>query len=278
MLQLTPKKLEEIDFSAYGRVYRLGKTGAAAFTDANLMLRAYKLGATHSGSGRFICSAMERHVSTEEILFAGDSALALCLSDDDPYSPPHACNLLCVVLEPGDVVVLNKGVWHDACRGLDGRDTLYYFMALNNGEPSELEWTKVQPEGVEVLSDCSAAAYSKTKHGAREKAVSSLFCRNSIFAEGLVSGAEWECWQTENVCPGFPVRLGFIPICGGKAVELRAGKAGEEFLLCVDAPMELNFEDGSNTDLLPGEYISVRPGTAYSASSATDTWCYLMVR
>jgi ureidoglycolate lyase len=31
--------------------------------------------------------------------------------------------------------VINRGIWHDACRGLD-RETHYYFLSLETDEPA----------------------------------------------------------------------------------------------------------------------------------------------
>lgn len=277
-MQIKPQQISEIDFSAYGRIYHLGGSLGFRFTDADLMERAYKLGMTHSGAGSFKCSAMERHVSTEEILFAGDGTLALCVSLDSPAAAPEAGNILCVLIEPGDVVVLNKGVWHDACRGLEGKDTLYYFMALNNGEASELKWVKVQPEGPEVQLPCAQAAFDMENHEIRPDAESSLFIRRSLMAEGYMTGPEWECWQTGTVCPTHPARLGFAKLKAGETLERVSCEDAGELLLCGGAELLLSFNDGTAVDLLPGELISIVPAANYAVTAKEDGWCYLLVR
>ena len=42
---------------------------------------------------------------------------------------PHSDTVEAFVIRPGQVAVMNRGVWHDACRGLAG-PTAYYWMAI----------------------------------------------------------------------------------------------------------------------------------------------------
>ena len=52
-------------------------------------------------------------------------------------------------LNPGDAIVLKKGIWHDACHCVDG-ETMYFFLSYTNGEPSETTWLSVVPDPVSV--------------------------------------------------------------------------------------------------------------------------------
>jgi hypothetical protein len=52
-------------------------------------------------------------------------------------------------LEPGDLVVLRRGIWHDACHCV-GEKAMYYFLSLTNGAPEETAWLPVLPEPVMV--------------------------------------------------------------------------------------------------------------------------------
>ena len=52
-------------------------------------------------------------------------------------------------MEPGDVVVLHKAIWHDANHAID-KPTLYYFLAKSTDDPREIEFVDIQPQPVFV--------------------------------------------------------------------------------------------------------------------------------
>jgi hypothetical protein len=52
-------------------------------------------------------------------------------------------------MEPGDLVVLKPGVWHDACHAAD-KHAMYFFLSYSNGDPSETAWIAVSPAPVRV--------------------------------------------------------------------------------------------------------------------------------
>ena len=57
--------------------------------------------------------------------------------------PPQAEDVRAVILRAGDVVVLNRGIWHDACRGL-GRPSAYYYLAsCDQGKPGHVVFIPV---------------------------------------------------------------------------------------------------------------------------------------
>lgn len=124
--------------------------------------RPLRLGLTYSTGGSFICDQMERHNSTEEYLFSGESEIILAVSDSPPQGQPHSESIKAFRLPPGTVVSLRPGIWHAACHS-PGMDSFYYFMAHNNGQPDETKWFHVIPEAVAVncegLSDCANADF-----------------------------------------------------------------------------------------------------------------------
>lgn len=98
---------------------------------------------------RFTVRSMERHNTTEEILFAADRPLVLSVAGSDPYGDPLAEDVRSFLLYPGDVVRMNKGIWHDACHAVEGH-AFYYFMAHGTGKGDEIVWHEVQGPPVEV--------------------------------------------------------------------------------------------------------------------------------
>lgn len=107
---------------------------------------------TCKASDQFDSISMERHMLTEEPQFCGDGEMVLTVADSDPDQYPREEDVRAFILKPGDVVVVSKGIWHDANHGVD-RDTYYYFLATNK-EPDnlrEIEWVNIQPEPVRVI-------------------------------------------------------------------------------------------------------------------------------
>lgn len=52
-------------------------------------------------------------------------------------------------MEPGDLVVMKRGIWHDACHAVEGH-AQYYFLSYSNGDPDETAWKQIQPAAVQV--------------------------------------------------------------------------------------------------------------------------------
>lgn len=84
---------------------------------------------------------MERHQHTSEALFCAADPVCLFVADTGG-DRPSADDVRAFILEPGSVVVLRRGVWHDACRGLN-RPTPYYWIA--NADPQITDpWVDIE--------------------------------------------------------------------------------------------------------------------------------------
>lgn len=99
------------------------------------------------GNGDFQSVSMERHFLTMEPQFCGDGDMVLTVADSDPEICPREEDVVAFLMKPGDVAVLNRGIWHDANHGVD-KDTLYYFLAENSTDPRETEFVSIEPEAV----------------------------------------------------------------------------------------------------------------------------------
>lgn len=145
-----PIRLDEIDFSPYGSYHAFDyKRHTLCESEEPILKRPLYLGITKCGSMPFVSLLMERHISTEELLFPGDKPLVLAIANSDPEDKPRTDDVIAFYLRPGELVALKPGVWHDACRAVQG-DTYYYFMAKNDGSPRETEWVGIAPEGVRI--------------------------------------------------------------------------------------------------------------------------------
>ena len=81
-------------------------------------------------------ASMERHTKTKELMVCGnDRPIVVALADSDPAGHAKAEDVQAFILEPGEILVINKGIWHDACRALDSA-THYYFLSLETDEPA----------------------------------------------------------------------------------------------------------------------------------------------
>ena len=152
-----PVSIKEFDFTPYGRYWDLKKERGvktdkyeAYMTIDPPVERPLRFGMTTCENGAaFDVDSMERHLSTEEVLFAGDKPIILSLAASDPAGNPKAEDVVSLLMEPGDLVVIKRGIWHDACHAA-ASSALYYFLSYSNGDPSETAWLPVTPAPVQV--------------------------------------------------------------------------------------------------------------------------------
>lgn len=148
--------IREFDFTGYGVYYnmaedrdRVYKTAGENFEDymtkVPLIDTPGHLGYTIGDCAPYTVKAMEKHSHTQEALFCAARPLVLCIAKARGEEPPRAEDLRAVILSPGDVAVLERNVWHDACHGV-GEKAAYYYLASQG--PAPARWTRV--EGGEV--------------------------------------------------------------------------------------------------------------------------------
>ncbi|HEV7322288.1 MAG TPA: ureidoglycolate lyase [Ensifer sp.] len=149
------------NFSRYGKVYDLtGDTDAKAtwtvgdgwrdgFTKTPLIDGRGHLGITRGGSAPWHCSAMERHPLTEEAIFclADPVILAVAVASND--DAPCRDDIEAFVIAPGQAVVMDRNVWHDACRGVSGPAPYYWMAVCGIGESP---WVPVSGGSVNVAA------------------------------------------------------------------------------------------------------------------------------
>lgn len=135
------RPLTALSFSPFGRVFDLSGSPAEgvkamsgdgwtdSFTLRPLIDGQGHLGMTQGPAAPWPCRSMERHPRTEEALFCASAAIVLAVAPAGDAPAPQAEELAAFVIRPGQVAVMNRGVWHDACRGLEG-PTPYYWMAI----------------------------------------------------------------------------------------------------------------------------------------------------
>jgi len=75
--------------------------------------------------------AMERHLRTPEILVPIDAPFVVPVMTDGPAAVPEA-----FLVNPGEAIVINGGVWHGACLPVR-RQQSTYFVIFRRGTPAE---------------------------------------------------------------------------------------------------------------------------------------------
>ena len=91
---------------------------------------------------------MERHNTTKEVMIAGEKEMVVLLAPPSSADQPSVDDIGLFVLCPGDVLVINEGVWHSACYGIDG-EVCYYFLYHDTSE--DVIWSEVSGGVVEVI-------------------------------------------------------------------------------------------------------------------------------
>ena len=71
---------------------------------------------------------MERHLHTQEAQIPAGEAIVFCLAQACDGAP-KAEDVVPVILRPGFVFVIHRGVWHSASHGIGGA-VRYYWQAL----------------------------------------------------------------------------------------------------------------------------------------------------
>ena len=141
MTPIAARPLTAKAFAAFGRVHDLtapdapdvlrteGPDWSDGFTLAPLIDGIGHLGLTRAPAAPWACAMMERHPKTEEALFCAEGPILLAVAPAGPETAPQAALIEAFVIRPGQVAVMNRGVWHDACRGLNG-PVAYHWMAI----------------------------------------------------------------------------------------------------------------------------------------------------
>ncbi len=128
-------------FARFGTVYDLaggsdekvvwttGNGWRDGFTHKPLIGGSGHLGMTSGGAAPWHCTEMERHLGTEEAIFCADAPVVLAVAPASAAPAPRRDQIEAFVISPGQAVVMDRGVWHDACRGLT-QPTAYFWMAI----------------------------------------------------------------------------------------------------------------------------------------------------
>lgn len=149
-------EIKDFDFKDYGIYYNMfhtqdnilySKTDVYEdhMTRFPLIDTPGHLGYTIGQSAPYALKSMEKHCHTMEALFCAADPIVLCFAKSRENLPPQAEDIHAVILRTGDVAVLGRDIWHDACHGL-GSPAAYYYLASCGESPAD--WVTVADDVV----------------------------------------------------------------------------------------------------------------------------------
>lgn len=154
-------EITSIDYGKFGILYNLSgngeNTGNTNYssgdgwedtdTGISLMDTLGSLGYTLGSGTPFLAEEMERHQHTQEAQIPAGEPIVFCLAPAGEGAP-EARDVIPVILRPGHVFVIHRGVWHTSSHGLNGPARYYWQALVYVNEPTV--WERIGGGGVYV--------------------------------------------------------------------------------------------------------------------------------
>lgn len=158
-MKIIAQPVSSIDFSEYGKYYNMsshpynvvlseGDGWKDSMTNEPLIDTEGSLGLTVGSPLPSKTYKMERHLHTKEALFCTSEPIVLAIANSKDSERPRAEDIKAIIINPGDVVVLNEGIWHDACHGIESVVPYYWFAQVLD---SPTEWVEIENGPVKIL-------------------------------------------------------------------------------------------------------------------------------
>lgn len=161
-MKILAKRVSTIDFSKYGRYYNMKESSDIVIRDQGdgwedartklpLIDTAGHIGYTFGSPTPCVIQSMERHTHTQEALFCLSDPFVIAMANSGNSDEPIAEDIEAVIVHPGEIIVLNRGIWHDACHGIK-QGVHYYWMATElESEPNI--WVDIKGGPVQLVVD-----------------------------------------------------------------------------------------------------------------------------
>lgn len=154
-MKIKAMPLTEDNFKEFGTYQKVvqgeGRTGTGGWkawmTPDVCMDDVAHFGYTKVKGMPFTVDSMERHTKTQELLVCGDKPMVLAVAASDPSGRAKSEDIKAFIINPGEIVVMNRGIWHDACRSAEGDSCYYYFLSKETDEKAVF----LPVEGEEVI-------------------------------------------------------------------------------------------------------------------------------
>lgn len=156
MREIEVIRASEGECRPYGKFTRLmdnecftGDGWECWMTEELCMDHGAKVSICHSDSVQpYVLSAMKRCENSQTLVICGCESMIIALTEDGGYGKPVSEKVRAYGMEPGEILLLNPGVWHDICRGTD-KPIDYYTLSLDEN-PAET-FTELEGEAVRVV-------------------------------------------------------------------------------------------------------------------------------
>lgn len=153
-MKIVAKRINATDFAPFGSYYNMydakegvSHTSGDSFQDhmtcKPLVDTNVHLGLTVGSKAPCQVVSMEKHSHTQEAILCMADPIIFCVAVSTGNEAPRAQEIHAFLMQPGDVAVIEREVWHDACHGL-GHDAAYYWLAMAGKTPAI--WEKVVGE------------------------------------------------------------------------------------------------------------------------------------
>lgn len=160
MITLIPKAIIQEDFAQYGTFYDLcsdtndveivrssGNGYTDGYTKKPLIDGLGSFGMTCVCAAPCVIRKMERHLHTQEAMMCAGTSIAFLVAVAGGGSPKSE-SVKAFILNSGQVVVLNRGVWHSPAVGMSGPAEYYWMAEAYDEEPTF--WAEIEGESVEM--------------------------------------------------------------------------------------------------------------------------------
>ncbi|MEN8039967.1 MAG: ureidoglycolate lyase [Actinomycetota bacterium] len=153
----------EADVSPYGRYVNLATGGPGVvdtagpgfsdrYTSDALIGSGGHLGLTAGPELPSSVHQMERHLHTSEAVFCSGDPVILPVAAPTE-ARPRTVDVEALLISRGECVILDPGVWHAPCVGVDGPAVYYWFAAVD--EALQDDWIELDngPVAIELAEE-----------------------------------------------------------------------------------------------------------------------------
>jgi ureidoglycolate hydrolase len=120
------------------------------YTRSAIVGQVPSLGRTESSSVDDPVAFMERHQRVEEAIIPSTQAVILTVAPPTEAEQPDAKDVQAFVIQVGTVVIMDPGVWHAECAGVESG--IPYFWLARCVDAGSTPWTAIEGGSVRLVA------------------------------------------------------------------------------------------------------------------------------
>jgi ureidoglycolate lyase len=151
---ITPKDISDANFKKYGKIVILPDVKPTSEDKTHKFwsdIAHYHIeGNTEIGlctvykQASAVLNSLERHANTPEILIPADASFVLPLQrEDENHVEAFAVN-------PGEAVVIDKGIWHGPCIPRHTSECTYFVIFKHKTPHEDVQFKEIQPVEISI--------------------------------------------------------------------------------------------------------------------------------